>query len=139
MKIFETFAQLFDEESSLISAQRFISLITHELKETDTAYILLDKINILGRFKMIIELADVRMAQLLHASYFSHDRLFLARVVQLILRVDFDGHSLFGCLMLRELHLCIGPLSKHSYNLVFVKLCLSNFLLFHLDLFRCLK
>lgn len=97
------FTELTEKYSGLVLWQdAFGRFQLDVLVQGDTRDELLYQINVLRCFKVVVELHDVGMIalQALHASDLPLYSFTLGSIIQLVFRVDFDGHLLLGLLML---------------------------------------
>lgn len=77
----------------------FRALVLDILIETNSGYVFLNYIDLLRGFKRIEKFDCVRVLKLFHAVDFTHYRFLLARIVQLVLRIDFHSDFLFRRLL----------------------------------------
>ena len=108
--VLETLTQLFDEETSSVCRNGLVALVAHVLVERDPTYILLDEVDFFVGLEVIVDLADVRVLKLVHAGDLALHSLLLAGVIEFVLRIDLDGHSLFSLFVLSEFDLGVGAL-----------------------------
>ena len=100
MEISHAVTYLLHKEPRLVFGERLVSLVSHILIKGNATDVLLHQVYFLGRLKMVKQLAYLRVIQLLHACYFLMDCLELGLVIQLVLWVNLDCHSLFCILIL---------------------------------------
>ena len=100
MEILDTFHELLYEVFSDIYLYRFVALISHVLVQADSRDILLYEINLFGTLKVVVDLAHIRVLELLHTAYLTVDCILFIRVIEFVLRINFNGDSLFCCFML---------------------------------------
>lgn len=86
--------ELTREHSGLLRVQWLRALVTHILEQRYSTDVLHDQIYFLLRLEEIVELADVRVVQLLHADDFALNGRLLARIIQFTTLVDLDGYPL---------------------------------------------
>ena len=109
MQVSHGLTYLAEEVAGLFLRQYpFRRLYLYVLIEADPTDKLLHQVYVFGGLEVLVELAHIGMIESLHAHDLPLHGLPLGRIVELILRVDLNGHLQLALLVLCQLHVRVG-------------------------------